>query len=48
MLVSHEQKISHWRPLLGTPTWPPCLCHFIPLGMSENALYIFSFDPVER
>jgi hypothetical protein len=22
--------------LLGTPTWPPSLCHFIPLGMSEN------------
>jgi hypothetical protein len=25
--------------LLGTPTWPPCLCHFIPLGMSENQEY---------
>jgi hypothetical protein len=22
--------------LLCTPTWPPSLCHLIPLGMSEN------------
>jgi hypothetical protein len=32
--------------LLGTPTWPPCLCHFIPLGMSENALYDFPTDTI--
>jgi hypothetical protein len=25
--------------LLGTPTWPPCLCHFIPLGITENQEY---------
>jgi hypothetical protein len=46
MLVSHEQMISHQRPLLGTLTWPPCLCHFIPLGMSENQEFVF--EPLRR
>jgi hypothetical protein len=34
------QKIYHLRLLLGTPTSPPSLCHFIPLGMSENQEYL--------